>query len=156
MAVAEGPSTRVGQVMFDGAMVMADAQLRLLVTTAPGRAFTEVEVATDRDRLDAEYRNRGYDAVVIVPRVALRDDDTVADITFAITEGAQAIVDHVIVVGNRRTKTSTIEQELTFRPGQPLVPPLSSRVSSGSGRSDCFDGYRSRRSLIPARRAATS
>jgi len=120
VTVTEGPRTNVGQVVFEGTKVLADAQLRLLLTSAPGRAFTEVEVASDRDRLDLEYRNRGYDSVVVVPRVTLREDDTIADVTFMITEGPQATVDRVIVVGNRRTKTSTIERELTIRPGLPL------------------------------------
>ncbi len=120
VTVGEGPRTLVGRVAFDGPTVLTDAQLRQLVTTAAGRPFTEVEAAADRDRLDLEYRNRGYDAVVVAPRVALREADTIADVTFMITEGPQAIVDHVIVIGNRRTKTSTIERELTIRSGQPL------------------------------------
>jgi outer membrane protein insertion porin family len=120
VAVVEGPQTLVGQVNIDGAVALGEVELRRLLTTVPGRAFTEAEVATARDRLDLEYRNRGYDRVMVVPGVALRDGDTLADVTFAITEGPQAIVDHVIVVGNRRTKTSTIERELTVRSGQPL------------------------------------
>src|SRR5207344_1115805 len=48
------------------------------------------------------------------------DDDTRANITFTIREGPQVIVDHVIIVGNRRTSASTIERELALKPGQPL------------------------------------
>jgi outer membrane protein insertion porin family len=120
VTVVEGPRTLVGEVAFVGANVLSEVRLRQLVTTASGRPYTDGEVASDRDRLDIEYRNRGYDAVVVLPRVVRRDSDTVADVTFAITEGPQAIVDHVIVVGNRRTSTATITQELAVRSGQPL------------------------------------
>lgn len=118
--IAEGSRTLVGPIVFEGATVISDTQLRQMVATVPGSPFTEVQVASDRDRLDLEYRNRGYDSVVIIPRVMLRDGDALADVTFVITEGPQAIVDHVIVIGNRRTRTSTIEGELTIRAGQPL------------------------------------
>lgn len=120
ITVTEGPRTLVGKVAFEGPTMLDGGRLRPLVTTTEGRAFTEVQVASDRDRLDLEYRNLGYDSVVVAPRVDLHDGDSVADVTFLITEGPQAIVDRVIVVGNRRTKRATIERELTIHPGQPL------------------------------------
>jgi hypothetical protein len=79
-----------------------------------------VDVASDRDRIDLEYRNRGYESVVVDPRVMLADGDTRANVLFTITEGPQVLVDHVIIVGNRRTSTATIQRELTLKPGEPL------------------------------------
>jgi outer membrane protein insertion porin family len=101
-------------------MVLSDEQLRAMLTVMPGRAYSEVEVASDRDRIDLEYRNQGYENIVVEPRVMLADGDTRANIRFTVTEGPQVIVDHVIIVGNRRTRTSTIERELTLKSGQPL------------------------------------
>ena len=92
------------------------------------RPYSEVDVASDRDRIDLEYRNRGYESVVVEPRVMLADGDTRANVLFAITEGPQVIVDHVIIVGNRRTSTSTIQRELTLRSGEPLG--YSARIES--------------------------
>ena len=40
--------------------------------------------------------------------------------TFAIREGPQVFVDHVLIVGNVRTSTSTIERELQLKPGDPF------------------------------------
>ena len=51
-----------------------------------------------------------------------------ADIRFAIAEGQQVIVDHVIIMGNERTNTQTIERELLLKPGQPLG--YSARIES--------------------------
>ncbi len=120
VSIVEGPRTRVGQVTFERTTALSDAQLLALVTSAPGRPFAQADIASDRDRLDLEYRNRGYDGVVVTPSVVLRDEETVADVTFVVSEGQQALVDHIIVIGNRRTRTSTIENEITFRSGQPL------------------------------------
>lgn len=120
LAVAEGPRTLVGDVAFAGNAVLTEPQLRALLTVAPGRPFSDVEVAADRDRIELEYRNRGYDTVVVTPAAALAENDTRASITFTITEGPQAIVGHVIIAGNTRISGATIERELLLRPGEPL------------------------------------
>ena len=118
--ITEGPRTLVGTVEITGNMVLGDDRLRTMLTVVPGRAYAEVEVASDRDRIDLEYRNLGYENIVVEPRVMLADGDTRANITFTVREGPQVIVDHVIIVGNRRTSASTIQRELTLKPGQPL------------------------------------
>ena len=40
--------------------------------------------------------------------------------TFAIREGPQVFVDHVLIVGNVRTSTDTISRELQVKPGDPF------------------------------------
>jgi len=128
LTVAEGPRTVVGTVDVMGNMVFTTAQLLMGAATAAGKPYSEVDVASDRDRIELEYRNRGYESVVVEPRVMLADGDTHANVLFAITEGPQVVVDHVIIVGNRRTSTSTIQRALTLRPGEPLG--YSARIES--------------------------
>ena len=118
--VTEGPQTRVGSVAFDGNTVFAEDELRARMITFPNRLYSEIDVAGDRDRIDLEYRNRGYDSVVVEPIVTLVENDSYANVSFAIIEGPQVLVDRVIVVGNRRTNVEIIERELLLRPGQPL------------------------------------
>lgn len=120
IAVVEGPRTLVGAVTTDGGLVMSGAEVRSLITTVQGRPFSEAAVAADRDRLELEYRNRGYDAVSITPRITLAENGTRADVQFGIVEGPQALVDHVIILGNRRISTATIAREVRLAPGQPL------------------------------------
>jgi outer membrane protein insertion porin family len=119
-AVTEGPRTLVGSVAFEGNTVLGEPQLRGVMTTAPGRPYSEGEIAGDRDRIDLEYRNRGYESVVVTPTIALVENGTRAEVRFDIIEGLQVIVDHVIIVGNQRTSTETIEREVLLKPGQPL------------------------------------
>ena len=73
-----------------------------------------------RERIDLEYRNRGYDSVVVTSEPTFVENDTRADVLFRIAEGPQVMVDHIIIVGNRRISTRTIERELLLREGQPL------------------------------------
>lgn len=126
--ITEGPRTVVSSIGFEGNEVLADTELRALMTTAPGRPYSEGDIVTARDRIDLEYRNRGYESVVVDPVIALADNGTRADIRFVVAEGPQVIVDDVIIIGNQRTSTETIERELLLRPGQPLG--FSARIES--------------------------
>jgi outer membrane protein assembly factor BamA len=118
--VVEGPRTVVRTVTFQGNTVIAEASLYDLITSAPGRVYTDIDAAADRDRIDLEYRNLGYDSIVVSAETRLADNDTQADITFTTSEGPQVVVDDVIIVGNGRTSTRTIERELLVRAGGPL------------------------------------
>lgn len=118
--ITEGPRTLVGSIVFEGNTVFAENDLRAMMTTAPDRPFSEGEIAADRDRIDLEYRNRGYEAVVVTPAISLVESNSRADVRFTVNEGPQVIVDHVIIVGNQRTSTETIEREVVLKPGQPL------------------------------------
>lgn len=120
VSVNEGPRTFVGNVSFEGNTAFSESQLRALMRTAPARPFSEIDLAADRDRIDLEYRNRGYDTVVVEPAVQLADDGVRADVRIAIREGPQVWVDDIIIVGNERTSTDTIERELAVRRGEPL------------------------------------
>jgi outer membrane protein insertion porin family len=118
--VTEGPRATVGSIVFEGNQALSESDLLALMETAPGGVYSEVNIASDRDRIDLEYRNRGYDAVVVDPEATLAPDGTLAEVRIAISEGPQAVIDQVIVIGNERTSTATIERELTLKPGLPF------------------------------------
>lgn len=120
LAIEEGPRTVVGSIAVQGNTVLTEPQIRSLMTTAPGRPYSEVQLAQDVDRIRLEYLNRGYESVVVDPRVTRLEGDTRADVAIAVSEGPQVLVDHLIILGNQRTSTETIERELLLKPGQPL------------------------------------
>jgi outer membrane protein assembly factor BamA len=128
LAITEGAKTTVRAVSFAGNASIPEADLRTGLSTIPNTAYNDANVAADRDRIELEYRNRGYDSVVVQPNVTFADDNSRADVRFMISEGPQAIVDHIIIVGNERTKPSTIERELLLKPGEPLG--YSARIES--------------------------
>ena len=118
--IVEGARTVVGSVAFKGNMVTSEGELRARMTTTPGRPYSAVELTSDRDRIELEYRNRGYEAVVVDANADLVESDARADVTITISEGPQILVDQVIIIGNQRTSTQTIERELLVKAGQPL------------------------------------
>ena len=88
------------------------------ISTAPGRVYSTVDVVADRDAIEQAYRDRGYESVVVTPR--RRSPRTTRGPTsrFTINEGPQIIVDHIIIAGNRRISTETIEREMLLEAGR--------------------------------------
>ncbi|MEQ1897543.1 MAG: POTRA domain-containing protein [Vicinamibacterales bacterium] len=120
MQIAEGPRTIIGRVVVEGTVVLSEPSVRALLVSAPGRPFTDDEVSDDRDRIEIEYRNRGYERVAVRSRVELADGGTRADLHFIVSEGPQVFVDQVIILGYQRIGRATIERELLVRSGEPL------------------------------------
>jgi outer membrane protein insertion porin family len=120
VSIDEGPRTMVRSVTFEGNMVMGEAALRALGAPMPGAVYSQADVVNGRDRIELEYRNRGYETVNVTYVVIPGEDETQADIRYSIAEGAQSRIHHIIIVGNERTSTETIVDELLFREGEPL------------------------------------
>ena len=120
LQISEGPRTLVSRVVVEGTSVLSEPSVRALLVSAPGRPFTDDEVADDRDRIEIEYRNRGYERVAVRSRVELADGGTRADLHFIVSEGPQVFVDQVIIMGYQRIGRATIERELLVRGGEPL------------------------------------
>jgi outer membrane protein assembly complex protein YaeT len=118
--VDEGPRTTVRTVAFSGNTVISEAQLRGIVPVVAGSPYVATDVLEGRDVIALSYQNRGYMDVAVREEVALAEKDTVADVTYTVTEGSQAIIEHIIVTGNDKTKTETIVNELEFKEGEPL------------------------------------
>ena len=62
------------------------------------------------------YLNAGYENATVDARPELNRDRTRADIVYAVREGPQMLVDHVLIVGPRRTSASIVEKELRLKP----------------------------------------
>jgi outer membrane protein insertion porin family len=138
VAINEGPRTEVRSVTFQGHEVMSDADLRKLISTAPGRVYSIVDVLSDRDAIVQAYHDRGFESVVVTPQPTFAESDTRADVRFTIVEGPQIIVDHVIISGNRRISTETIEREILLRPGEPYGEAARVRSRANLARLELF------------------
>ena len=120
LVATEGPRAIIRSLVLKGTTDTAAAELRGMLTSAPGKPYSEVDLVSDRDRIELDYRNRGYENVVVGPAVAMAENNSQADITLTINEGQQIFVDHIIINGNERTKRSIIERELVIKEGAPM------------------------------------
>ncbi len=119
VTIVEGPRTEVRAVSFQGNTTLSDAELRKIISTAPGRVYSILDVVADRDAIVQAYHDKGFDSASVTPQPTFAENDTRADVRFAVVEGPQIIVDHIIIAGNRRISTETIDREILLRPGEP-------------------------------------
>jgi outer membrane protein insertion porin family len=120
LEIAEGTQARVGSIAIRGNSAVDEASLRAALTLRPEGPFYEPQIAADREAIQAVYLNRGFDRVQVDVTTLNTPDGARADLTYTIREGSQQFVDRILIVGNRRTDTATIEKALTIKAGEPL------------------------------------
>lgn len=117
--IVEGPQTTVGAVVLGGVEAAREAAVRGVLGLAVGRPFYRPLLSTDRDAIERWYRNQGYLTAAAAPAVTV-DEAGRAVVTWAVREGEQSRVDHVLITGNERVGADVIRRELRLRQGDPL------------------------------------
>ena len=118
--IREGVQTIVDSVTITGNGSVPEDTLREGLGLQPGRPFFLPQMAIDRDALQLHYANQGFPGATVDTNPRLSADGSRAAVVFTVREGPQIVVDHVLVAGNTRTRTETIERELQLKPGDPL------------------------------------
>jgi outer membrane protein insertion porin family len=121
MTVAEGARSSIGTLTFEGNSSIEEARLQVVAGLAPGQPFYEPQTEMAADAIAVEYLNRGYANARVERTLTVNDDRQTVDVAFRVQEGVQVIIDHILIVGNDRTKAEIIERELVLKPGQPLA-----------------------------------
>jgi outer membrane protein assembly complex protein YaeT len=120
IVVNEGPRTVVDDVAIEGNEAIDTATLRSKVGLTAGTPFLPAQLTADRDAIQTAYNDIGYVSAIVTPRTTFSDNNSRVAVTYTVREGAQVFVDHVLIVGNVRTSTETIERELQLGPGDPF------------------------------------
>ncbi len=118
--VVEGAQTFVDAITFANAASIPEADLRGVLKLQTGAPYVPGQLAADRDAIVAMYADRGYENATVTATPEFSADNSRVRITYAVSEGPQIFVDHVIVAGNVRTATAAIERELQIQSGDPL------------------------------------
>ena len=118
--ISENVRTIVGSVHVRGNASVPEADLVKGLGLQPGKPLFVTQLAMDRDALQDAFANRGFQSATVASDPGLSADHSRADVVFTVQEGPKLIVDHVLIVGNVRTKTETIQREVQFKPGDPL------------------------------------
>ena len=118
--IEEGLRTIIGAVEFDGVSARSPAVLRQVVAARSGEAYYGPQIERAGDALLEQYLNDGYEQARVMVDARFADDLSTVDLVFRIAEGRQVLVDHVLIVGNRKVDTATIRREVTLAPGAPL------------------------------------
>ncbi len=127
--IEEGPQTLVNNVEVTGNHNVAENQLAAPVgfELKPGKPLSPRQLAEDRNRISANYLNRGYLNIEVKATVnRSKDDPHRANVLYSINEHQLVRVGEVIYLGQNRTrmkllqKTAKLRAELPMRRGQLL------------------------------------
>jgi outer membrane protein insertion porin family len=120
LVIVEGVRSVIDSVNFQGNTAIDADALRRAITTAPGQPYFEPQISSDADTIALLYLNRGYPEVTVEPAPKALGDGSKVELGFAIHEGPQILIDHVLIVGNQRTSRDTIFREVQLKSGQPV------------------------------------
>ena len=120
IVINEGPRTMVSGVRIQGNGSVSEAALKDDLGLQPGRPYFDTQLVIDRDAIQRRYADLGYPSVTVDATPNFSGDRTSAAPVFTVREGTRLFVDHVLIVGNVRTNTETIERELQLKPGDAL------------------------------------
>ena len=121
IVIDEGVQTLVGEITVTGALHVPAATALSVMRLKRDGPYVAGLVPGDRDAIRQKYDDLGYGAAVVELRPKLNDDRTRATIQVdVVAEGPQTLLDHVIIVGNRRVSDQTIRRAVGLTAGQPL------------------------------------
>jgi outer membrane protein assembly complex protein YaeT len=86
----------------------------------PGSPYFDAQLRADRDAIQQVYDNLGYRNASVEVEPGFNADRTEANPVITVREGPRLLVDHILIAGNFRTRTETIERELQIKEGEPL------------------------------------
>ena len=119
--IEEGPQQKFGNVTVSGETSSRQSEVQALITAEKGQPFALANVSNDRDNILQSYLAKGYDqAKVEVKQTLRKDDPTVTDVSYIVTEGEQVEVDRVLISGVHHTRKKLVNDQLLLKPGAPL------------------------------------
>ena len=125
--IERGSKHKVDRILFHGNHDLAPKQLVNLVTVKKSHIWTHGSVSQkllkqSADNIQALYRDRGREEVKVTPRTV--DREPKIDVVFDIEEGAQTLVQDVLVSGNQNIDSQqlTAPKGFQLRAGEPFSP----------------------------------
>ncbi|HEX7486249.1 MAG TPA: POTRA domain-containing protein [Vicinamibacterales bacterium] len=119
-AIAEGPRTTISGIEFEHVSAVPLTVLQQAIGSQVNGPFYQPQIENDREAVLYQYQAQGYQQATVTVPQGFSQDGTRFTLRFVVEEGPQSLIDHVLIVGNLRTKTATIVREMGLQPGMPL------------------------------------
>ena len=114
----EGEQYKVGSVSVDSKLPNLDgATLLPDVEQEKGEVYNGEAVERSVTALQDAAQARGYNFVLVRPRIARNPAKHTVDLVFDVTEGPRVFVERIDIVGNTRTKDKVIRREMQLAEG---------------------------------------
>ena len=115
--VYEGPKYKFGDITWEGNTLFTDEELNSRLGFKKGDTYSKkkLDEAVFKN-IGSLYYDRGYIYATLTPREIL-DEDKELDIHFIVSEGKQARINEIRIVGNTKTNEKVIRREMRLYPG---------------------------------------
>jgi outer membrane protein insertion porin family len=117
ITVEEGAQYRIGNLTVTGASLFPESEIRALLRSQPGGIFSRETLQADVVAVTDRYSERGYLFADVAPVTDLRRDERIVHVSMEITEGRQAFINRIEIVGNARTRDKVIRREIPLIEG---------------------------------------
>ncbi|HNT65835.1 MAG TPA: outer membrane protein assembly factor BamA [bacterium] len=116
--VFEGPQYQFGDVTWEGNQLFTEEELVSQLSFIKGDIYSKEKLdEAVYKKIGSLYYDRGYIYATAAPREVL-DAEHEIDLHFMISEGTQAKINDIRIVGNTKTNEKVIRRELRVFPGQ--------------------------------------
>jgi outer membrane protein insertion porin family len=138
--VTEGPQTVVDNLTFLGNARISDGELAPKggFRLRPGQPFSPTALSKDRSHILATYLDHGFLNAKFDSKINKKASDGV-DVTYAITERQQVLVDNIVVLGSEHTRRSLIDKSVKLHRETPFSQGNLLRGESQLQETGVFD-----------------
>jgi len=137
--IKEGPPYTIASSTIKGASPEWEPELRGVLLLKPGEPFHEGRLVEEAGRITQFYAQRGLLFARVDTNYQILEDHTV-DVAFEIDEGPFYRLSGLIVSGNRKTRTRTIENAFRLPEGEPISNKEISETRRRLYRLGTFEG----------------
>ena len=116
--VTEGDKFNVGAVDFSGDLLFDDKELYTAIEIDDGGTFNSEKLQKDIRVLTAKYGDLGYAFANAIPRMKVRQEEKLVDVTFEFDKGSKVYFGEINISGNTKTRDKVIRRELRILEGE--------------------------------------
>jgi outer membrane protein insertion porin family len=122
VAVVEGAQWLVNTVSLNGFSQLKPEEVMRRLASVEGQPFAEVSLASDRSDILTHYFERGLPSATLVAKWEQVPGEKRVNVSYTVTEGERQYVRGVVITGDRLTRRSLIDRQMTLKAGDPLSP----------------------------------
>ncbi|MBI4536881.1 MAG: outer membrane protein assembly factor BamA [candidate division NC10 bacterium] len=136
--VQEGIQYRIGELSIKGASLFPEAELLKEMRSQVGGIFSREALQRDVVTITDRYAERGYLFADVSPVTDIQRAQGTASVSLEISEGRQAFINRIEIVGNVRTRDKVLRRELRLVEGDVFS---SQRLQAGRRSLEGLDFF---------------
>ena len=120
LVVREGARYQVGEVALEGVAARAPADVHAVLDLAAGSVFSQPALDAARQRLSADYRRLGFNAVEIGVTTEVLPSGATVRVRVTVDEGRRQVLQDIAVEGAGQARPGFVDRALGFTIGEPV------------------------------------